>query len=117
MNPLSLKMRAIGLLSQREHSLVEMRRKLLRISRNMAVSSVQSKQAFFVVQFDTTSTAIERIPFSVIDSRLDGAVDAHRVIMRRRSTKTECAEKQDVWGKGPSYTVSGHKFSAHFVAV
>jgi len=36
MKPLSLKMRAIGLLSQREHSLSEMRRKLLRISHDMA---------------------------------------------------------------------------------
>lgn len=33
MKPLSLKMRAIGLLSQREHSLLELRRKLLRIAR------------------------------------------------------------------------------------
>ena len=34
MRPLSLKMRAIGLLSQREHSVLELRRKLLRIARD-----------------------------------------------------------------------------------
>lgn len=33
MKPLSLKMRAIGLLSQREHSVLELRRKLLRMAR------------------------------------------------------------------------------------
>ena len=33
MKPLSLKMRAISLLSQREHSVLELRRKLLRIAR------------------------------------------------------------------------------------
>jgi len=35
--PLSLKMRAIGLLSQREHSPLELRRKLLRIARDVQV--------------------------------------------------------------------------------
>ena len=34
MKPLSLKMRAISLLSQREHSVLELRRKLLRIARD-----------------------------------------------------------------------------------
>jgi len=34
MKPLSLKMRAIGLLSQREHSVLELRRKLLRMVRD-----------------------------------------------------------------------------------
>jgi len=45
MKPLSLKMRAIGLLSQREHSLSEMRRKLLRISRDMARAKVRDEAA------------------------------------------------------------------------
>ncbi|MCV2370690.1 RecX family transcriptional regulator [Roseateles oligotrophus] len=37
--PLSLKMRAIALLSQREHSRTELRRKLLRIQRSMAAKA------------------------------------------------------------------------------
>ena len=41
MKPLSLKMRAIGLLSQREHSLLEMRRKLLRIAREQRAGREQ----------------------------------------------------------------------------
>jgi len=40
MKPLSLKMRAIGLLSQREHSLLELRRKLLRIAREQRAARV-----------------------------------------------------------------------------
>lgn len=38
MKPLSLKMRAIGLLSQREHSSIELRRKLLRIVRQQCAA-------------------------------------------------------------------------------
>ena len=44
MKPLSLKMRAIGLLSQREHSVTELRRKLLRVSRDMAREASRSDE-------------------------------------------------------------------------
>lgn len=42
MKPLSLKMRAIGLLSQREHSLLELRRKLLRIVRQQRAAEAET---------------------------------------------------------------------------
>lgn len=45
MKPLSLKMRAIALLAQREHSLVELRGKLLRLARARAAERLAQAQA------------------------------------------------------------------------
>lgn len=45
MKPLSLKMRAIALLAQREHSLVELRGKLLRLARSRAAERLAQAQA------------------------------------------------------------------------
>lgn len=61
MKPLSLKMRAIGLLSQREHSPLELRRKLMRIARDArahaaAASPVPADEA---VEDDGTGMAAE----------------------------------------------------------
>ncbi len=44
MKPLSLKMRAIALLSQREHSRVELRRKLLRIQRSNLAKAAKAAE-------------------------------------------------------------------------
>lgn len=45
MKPLSLKMRAIALLAQREHSLIELRGKLLRLARARAAERLAQAQA------------------------------------------------------------------------
>lgn len=45
MKPLSLKMRAIALLAQREHSLIELRGKLLRLARARAAERLTQAQA------------------------------------------------------------------------
>lgn len=45
MKPLSLKMRAIALLAQREHSLIELRGKLLRLARARAAERLAQVQA------------------------------------------------------------------------
>lgn len=45
MKPMSLKLRAIALLSQREHSRVELRRKLLRIQRSNLAKAAKAAEA------------------------------------------------------------------------
>lgn len=67
MKPLSLKMRAISLLSQREHSLIELRRKLLRIVRQQraaeaaAVTSEQDKEDGDSAESNSAETEVDTL--------------------------------------------------------
>lgn len=57
MKPLSLKMRAIGLLSQREHSPLELRRKLLRIAREQHAARLPAEPPADPDEADMADTA------------------------------------------------------------
>ena len=70
MKPLSLKMRAISLLSQREHSVQELRRKLLRIARE-----VQRKDKMAIAANGCSDDPPELATGWPIDAAIDTAID------------------------------------------
>jgi len=95
MKPLSLKMRAIGLLSQREHSLSEMRRKLLRISSDMAraknrdETSAGNAPADEVEEVDVPSLAAAEIEALLAWLQAQGYLNEARFVESRIHTRAQ----------------------------
>ncbi len=82
MKPMSLKMRAIALLSQREHSRMELRRKLLRIQRDMA--SKAAEQGLVEPDEEASSTAVENEIDTLLDTlQTQGDLSDARVVESR----------------------------------
>lgn len=80
--PVSLKARAIGLLAQREHSRVELRRKLLSSERRMRAAAHEA--ALEAAPIEDDADAIEAAVEAVLDAlAADGYLDESRFIESR----------------------------------